>query len=159
MQRRNRGAYIMSLTPDDPFKHLENIRKDFDSMLAAFPFDMIFGENLLSNFESTRVTVHETDTEVVVACDIPGLERKEDIHINVDHYMLSISGFTNKSTEVKDENMFRLERYAGSFHRSIPLPSPVSKNGVKATYRNGVLEVRMPKTTQIIEHKIDVEFD
>lgn len=159
MQHRNRGAYIMSLIPDDPFKHLENIRKDFDSILSAFPFDMSFFDNMLGNFSSMKVDVYETDTEVIATCDIPGLERKEDIHINVDHYMLSISGFTNKSTEVKGDNLFRQERYAGSFHRSIPLPSPVSKNGVTATYRNGVLEVRMPKTTQIIEHKIDVEFD
>ena len=149
----------MSLLPDDPFKQLANIRKDFDRMFAAFPFDMNFFDNMLGNFGNMKVDVHETDTEVVATCDIPGLERKEDIHINVDHYMLSISGFTNKSVEVKDENLFRQEHYAGSFHRSIPLPSPVSKNGVTATYRNGVLEVRMPKATQIIEHKIDVEFD
>ena len=63
------------------------------------------------------------------------------------------------TTEIKEENTFRQERYVDSFHRSISLPSPVSQNGVKATYRNGVLEVKMPKTTQIIEHKIDVEFD
>lgn len=149
----------MSLTPDDPFKYLENIRKDFDSMLSAFPFDMSFFDNMLGNFGNMKVDVHETDTEVVATCDIPGLEKQEDIQINVAHNMLSISGFINKAAEVKEENMFRQERYAGSFHRSISLPSPVSKNGVTATYRNGVLEVRMPKTTQIIEHKIDVEFD
>ena len=86
-------------------------------------------------------------------------EKKEDIQINVAHNMLSISGFMNKAAVVNGENMFRQERYAGGFHHAISLPSPVSQNGVKATYRNGVLEVRMPKTTQIIEHKIDVEFD
>ena len=149
----------MSLLPDDPFKQLANIRKDFDRMFAAFPFDMHFFDNMLGNFGNMKVDVHETDTEVVATCDIPGLEKKEDIQINVAHNMLTISGFMNKATEVNGENTFRQERYAGSFHRAISLPSPVSQNGVKATYRNGVLEVRMPKTTQVIEHKIDVEFD
>ena len=149
----------MSLLPDDPFKQLANVRKDFDRMFAAFPFDMNFFDNMLGNFGNMNFDVYETDVEVVATCDIPGLEKKEDIEINVAHNVLSISGFTNKSVEVKDENLFRQEHYAGSFHRSIPLPSPVSKNGVTATYRNGVLEVRMPKTTQIIDHKIDVEFD
>jgi len=149
----------MSLLPDDPFKQLANIRKDFDRMFAAFPFDMHFFDNMLGNFGNMKVDVHETDTEVVATCDIPGLEKKEDIQINVAHNMLTISGFINKATEVNGENTFRQERYAGSFHRAISLPSPVSQNGVKATYRNGVLEVRMPKTTQVIEHKIDVEFD
>ena len=150
---------MMSLLPNDPFKQLANIRKDFDRMFAAFPFDMNFFDNMLSNFGNMNVDVYETDTEVVATCDIPGLEKKEDIQINVTHNMLSISGFTNKATEVTGENIFRQERYAGRFHRAISLPSPVSQNGVKATYRNGVLEVRMPKTMQIIEHKIDMEFD
>ena len=149
----------MSLLPDDPFKHLANVKKDFDRMFSAFPFDMSLFDNMLGNFGNMKVDVYETDTEVIATCDIPGLEKKEDIQINVAHNMLSISGFINKATEIKEENTFRQERYVDSFHRSISLPSPVSQNGVKATYRNGVLEVRMPKTTQIIEHKIDVEFD
>ena len=149
----------MSYLPDDPFKQLANVRKDFDRMFAAFPFDMSFFDNVLGNFGNMKVDVHETDTEVVATCDIPGLEKKDDIQINVAHNVLSISGFMNKATEVKSENMFRQERYAGNFHRSISLPSPVSPTGVKATYRNGVLEVRMPKTTQILDHKIDIEFD
>ena len=149
----------MSLLPDDPFKQLANIKKDFDRMFAAFPFDMNFFDNMLGNFGNMKVDVHETDTEVIATCDIPGLEKKEDIQITVAHNLLSISGFMNKATEVNSENTFRQERYAGSFHRAISLPSPVSQNGVKATYRNGVLEVRMPKATQVIEHKIDVEFD
>ena len=149
----------MSYLPDDPFKQLANVRKDFDRLFAAFPFDMSFFDNMLGNFGNMKVDVHETDTEVIAICDIPGLEKKEDIQIHVTHNVLSISGFMNKATEVKGENMFRQERYAGNFHRSISLPSPVSRNGVKATYRNGVLEVRMPKTKQIIDHKIDIEFD
>ena len=149
----------MSLLPDESFKQLTNIKKDFDRMFSAFPFDMSFFDNMLGNFGYMKIDVHETATEVIVICDIPGLEKKEDIQINVQNNFLSISGSLNKATETKEENMFRQERYAGSFHRSISLPSPVSRDGVKATYRNGVLEVRMPKTTQIIEHKIDVEFD
>ena len=149
----------MSLLPNDPFKHLANVKKDFDRMFSAFPFDMSFFGNMLGNFGDMKVDVHETTTEVIVTCDIPGLEKKEDIQINVQNSFLSISGSLNKATEIKEENTFRQERYAGSFHRSISLPSPVSRDGVKATYRNGVLEVRMPKTTQIIEHNIDVEFD
>ena len=150
---------MMSLLPDDPFKQLANVRKEFDRMFAAFPFDMSFFDNTLGNFGNMKVDVYETNTEVVATCDIPGVEKKEDIQINVAHNMLSISGFMNKATEINNENIFRQERYAGSFHRAISLPSPVSQHGVKATYRNGVLEVRMPKTTQVIEHKINVEFD
>lgn len=54
--------------------------------------------------------------------------------------------------------MYRKERYTGSFHRAITLPSLVSTEGVSATYKNGVLEVKMLKTTPNNKKKIDVEF-
>ena len=138
----------MSLLPDDSFKQLSNVRKDFDRMFSAFPFDLSFFDNMLGNFGGMKVDVHEIATEVIATCDIPGLEKDDDIQINVEQHMLSIRGSINTTTEIKEENMFRQERYAGSFHRSISLPSPVSRDAVKATYRNGVLAVRMQKTVQ-----------
>jgi HSP20 family protein len=50
------------------------------------------------------------------------------------------------------------ERYVGRFHSSVSLPSPVSDEGVKATYKNGILEVKMPKLATDNKKKIDVEF-
>ena len=149
----------MSLLPDDPFKRLANVRKDFDRMFSAFPFDMNFLDSMLGNAGIMKIDVYETATEVVATCDIPGLEKKDDIQITVAHNLLTISGFMNKATEVNNEHMFRQERYTGSFHRAISLPSPVAQTGVKAIYRNGVLEVRMPKTTQIIDQAIDIQFE
>ena len=148
----------MSLLPEDSFKHLSNVRKDFERMFSAFPFDFSFFDNLLGNFGSMKVDVHETATEVIARCDIPGLEKDDDIQINVEQNMLIIRGSINKITEIKEEAMFRQERYAGGFHRTILLPSPVSRDGVKATYRNGVLEVRMPKTAQNNIQNIDIDF-
>ena len=150
---------MMSYLPDEPFKQLANARKDFDRLFAALPFDMRFFDNMLGSFNNMQVDVHETDTEVIAICSIPGVEKKDDIQIHVAHNILSISGFMNKAAEVRGENMFKQARYTGHFHRSISLPSPVSRNGVKATYRNGILEVRMPKTTHMIDHKIDIEFE
>lgn len=148
----------MSLLPDDSFKQLSNVRKDFDRMFSAFPFDLSFFDNMLGNFGGMKVDVHETATEVIVICDIPGLEKDDDIQINVDQNMLSIRGSINKATEINDGNMFRQERYAGGFYRSIFLPSPVSRDSVKAIYRNGVLEVRMLKTAQTNVQSIDIDF-
>ena len=138
----------MSLLPEDSFKQLSNVRKEFDRMFSAFPFDMSFFNNMFGNFGGMKVDVYETTTEVIATCDIPGLEKEDDIQINVDQNMLSIRGSVNTATEINEGNLYRQERYAGSFYRSISLPSPVSRDGVKATYRNGVLEVRMQKTAQ-----------
>jgi HSP20 family protein len=72
--------------------------------------------------------------------------------------MLSISGFINRVNEVKEEKMQRQERFVGRFQRSISLPSNVSSEGIKATYKNGVLEIRMPKIKPDTKKKIDVDF-
>lgn len=148
----------MSLLPDDSFKQLPNVRKDFERLFSAFPFDLSFFDNILGNFGGMKVDVHETATEVIATCDIPGLEKDDDIQINVEQNMLIIRGSINTTTEIKEETLFRQERYAGGFYRSIFLPSPVSREGARATYRNGVLEVRMQKTAHNNVQNIDIDF-
>ena len=148
----------MSLLPDDSFKQLPNVRKEFERMFSAFPFDLSFFDNMLGNLGGMKVDVQETATEVIATCDIPGLEQDDDILINVEQNMLSIRGSINTTTEIKEENVFRQELYTGGFQRSIFLPSPVSRDGVKATYRNGVLEVRMQKTAKNNVQNIDIDF-
>lgn len=145
----------MALVPYDPFKHLANMRNEMDRFFSDLPHTL---ENGL-RFGGIRVDIHETDQEVVATCDIPGLEKKEDVSINVKKDLLQISGSVNRTSEVNEENMHRKERFSGSFERSVPLPSSVSTEGVKATYRNGVLEVRMPKLEQDDKTKVDVEFE
>ncbi|RID81925.1 Hsp20/alpha crystallin family protein [Peribacillus asahii] len=144
----------MTLVPYDPFRQLSNMSREFDRFFSDFPIRFDHEQGL----GSIRVDVHETENEVVATCDIPGLEKKEDVDIDIENNRLSISGSINRTDEVKEENMFRRERYAGRFQRMITLPSPVSQEGVKATYRNGVLEVRMPKIAKDTKKKIDVDF-
>ncbi|OLN23863.1 heat-shock protein Hsp20 [Domibacillus antri] len=144
----------MALVPYDPFRQLANLRKDFDRIFFDFP--SAFG--MEQNWGGIRVDIHETENEVVATCDLPGLDKKEDVDISIDQNTLRISGSMNRTTETKEEHMHRKERFAGRFHRSVSLPSPVSNEGVKATYKNGVLEVKMPKVTKDDGKKIDVEF-
>lgn len=144
----------MALVPYEPFRQLSNMRREFDRLFSDFPFAFENEHNL----GGIRVDVHETENEVIATCDVPGLEKKEDVNIDIENNMLRISGSINRTNEIKEENMHRKERYVGSFHRSISLPSPVSDEGVNATYKNGVLQVRMPKLTQNNKRKIDVQF-
>lgn len=144
----------MALVPYDPFRQLSNMRKEFDRVFSDFPIAFDHEQGL----GNIRMDVHETENEVVATCDIPGLEKKEDVNIDIENNRLSISGSINRSNEIKEENMYRKERYTGRFQRMITLPSTVSHDGVKATYRNGVLEVRMPKLEKDTKKKIDVDF-
>lgn len=144
----------MSLLPYEPFRQLENIRKEFDHFFSDFP--SLFSSE--QNLSGIRVDIHETENELIASCDIPGLESKEDVNIDIQNNILSISGSINRTNEIKEENMHRQERFVGRFHRSIPLPTPVSRDEVLATYKSGVLEVRMPKKAQNDRKKIDVQF-
>lgn len=148
----------MPLVPYEPFRHLDNFRKEWDRFFTQdFP---LFPSSASSQWGMGRldIDVYETDAEVVASCDIPGLEKKEDVNIEVDRNMLTISGTLNRMYEVKEEHMHRRERFMGRFHRSINLPAQVSSEGIKATYKNGVLEIRMPKLQGEPKKRIDVQF-
>ncbi|WP_324618524.1 Hsp20/alpha crystallin family protein [Bacillus subtilis] len=135
----------MSLVPYDPFRQLSNMRREFDRFFSELPisFDNEHGIGGI---------------RVVATCDLPGLEKKEDVDIDIQNNRLSISGSIKRTNEIKEENMLKKERYTGRFQRMITLPSPVSHDGVKATYKNGILEITMPKVAKDVKKKIDVSF-
>jgi len=143
----------MPLIPYEPFRNLENWKTSLDKFFndphGSFGF--------LSEFNN-RIDIFENDHEVIAHCEIPGLEKKEDVHLHVDDQMLTIHGVVHRSHEIQEERLHRRERYAGKFQRSVTLPSPVSIEGTSATYKNGILEVRMPKKWKDSQKHIDVEF-
>lgn len=139
----------------DPFRSLDVVRRDVERMFSNFPslFSHIDGV-----FRMPRVDVHENEKEMIVTCDIPGLERKEDVDIHIDHQTLSISGQVRRQHDVRDEHMHRQERFHGRFYRTISLPSPAAHENVQASYKNGVLEIRIPKAQADDKKRIDVQF-
>ncbi|SHK24207.1 Hsp20/alpha crystallin family protein [Desulforamulus aeronauticus] len=146
----------MSLIPYEPFRHLDNIRREFDRFFTTeIP---AIRTSFSNHFGNPNIDVYETENEVVATCDIPGLEKKEDVTIDIDNNLLLISGAVNKVNEMKEEHLHRQERFFGRFQRSISLPTRVSSEGVKATYKNGVLEIRMPKFPSDTKKRIDVDF-
>lgn len=148
----------MALVPYEPFRHLNQMRREWDRFFTQdFP---LFPSDGSGQWGMGRldIDVYETADEVVATCDIPGLEKKEDVSIEVDRDRLTISGTLNRSSEVKEESLHRQERFIGRFQRAISLPAPVSSEGVSATYKNGVLDIRMPKSQGDTKKRIDVQF-
>jgi HSP20 family protein len=146
----------MSLIPYEPFRHFENMRRELERIFQTdYP---AFRTNFGLGFGNPSIDIYETENEVVARCDIPGLEKKEDVNIDIDHNYLTISGTINRKNEVKEENMYRQERFVGKFQRSISLPARVTSEGVRATYKNGVLEIRMPKVKTETKKRIDIDF-
>jgi HSP20 family protein len=104
-----------------------------------------------------RVDVKEHDDEVIVAADLPGVE-KEDVSIAVlDPRTLRIAFSRGAETEEKAEGYFVRERTYGSMDRVVKLPADVTEDGSAATFKNGVLEVRLKKASTETGKKIPIE--
>jgi HSP20 family protein len=91
-----------------------------------------------------HVDVTENDQEIKVVAELPGLTEK-DVEVSLANDMLTISGEKKAEKEDKGENYYRLERSYGSFQRTIPLPTEVEADKVDATFKNGVLQITLPK--------------
>jgi HSP20 family protein len=96
-----------------------------------------------------KVDVSETDNEIQVTADLPGIDEK-DIEVTLSDGVLTIKGERKAEKEEKDEkkSYHRIERSSGLYSRSIALPSEVDESKVKADFAKGVLTVRMPKSAQ-----------
>lgn len=102
------------------------------------------------------VDVVETNDTVVVKAELPGMEPK-DVDISVSDDRLTIKGERKAEKEEKGKTFYRMERCYGSFSRTIELPASVEADKAKADYKNGVLEITLPKTEQVKAKKIPIK--
>ena len=118
----------------------------FDEFLEGpFGISPFSGESSFMRDFAPRLDISETDKEVTISAELPGLE-PEDINISLEGNALTISGEKHAEKEEKGKRYYRLERSYGSFHRSIPLPEEVDEDKIDATFKRGVLKVKLPKT-------------
>jgi len=104
------------------------------------------------------VDLYEEKDEIVVKAELPGID-KNNIEVNLTDHMLTIKGEKKKEEEVKEKNYYRSERSYGSFLRTLELPKDVHGDKVKASFKNGILEVRMPKTEEAKAKEIKVKVE
>ena len=124
----------------------------FDRFFEAWPFR--------STSEMGRwmpsVDLSETDKEIIVRAELPGMDPKE-IDISLSGNVLSIKGERKHEHEEKKENFHLVERSSGSFSRTLQLPAEVKADKIKATYKDGVLSISLPKTEPETVKKIEVK--
>lgn len=104
---------------------------------------------------SPAVDMYEKKDEVVVKVEVPGID-KENIKISISDGVLTIKGEMKKEEEIKEEDYYYSERSYGSFSRSLNLPAKVVENKVKAEFKDGILEIHMPKAPESKAKEIKV---
>ncbi len=108
-----------------------------------FDFGNAEGEMAMTNWNPT-VDVYEDENNIVVKADLPGVE-KDHVTVDLKENVLTISGERSHENEVKEESFYRKERAYGKFSRSFTLPSGVDGEKIKAEYKDGVLNIEIPK--------------
>ena len=103
-----------------------------------------------------RVDIAETETEFVIKAEIPEV-KKEDVKISVEDGALKISGERKQEKEEKDKKFHRVERFYGSFMRSFILPDNIDESKIEATFKDGVLNVALPKTEKAKPKALEVK--
>ena len=134
----------MHLIPHE-WRHLDNWRREMERFFSP----------LAQGLNSPRVDILETEDELVAVCELPGIEKKEDLHIDVADNTLIISGNFRRWREIEDRSMHRRERYVGNS----PAPSAcpcLSRRMRSGHVRNGLLEVHARPTCP--GRQIDIEF-
>lgn len=137
----------MALVRWEPVRELNTIQGEINRLFNSF-FDTpaSAGEGIGRRWLPAMDLV-EADDHYVLRADLPGLT-EDDVSIEVENDILTVSGERKAEHEQRGEGYHRLERAYGSFSRSLTLPGGVDPDAVQASFERGVLEVRIPKPEQ-----------
>ena len=135
---------------------LWNLRDEMDQLFNSF-FGRREHETGLTSWNPRTDIVEDTE-KFTLKMDLPGI-RKDEIKISLVENTLTISGDRRIEREEKNRNYHRVERSSGSFSRSFTLPLTVKAEHIEAGYKNGVLEVYLPKTEEVKPKEITIKVD
>lgn len=142
----------------DPFRDVvtlqDRMNRLFDQALSRTRADD--EEGLTASTWVPAVDIFETADSIVMRAELPGVSR-ENIDIQVRDNTLTLKGERKFERDVKDENCLRIERSYGAFQRAFNLPTVIQQDKIKAVFRDGVLEVTMPKAEEAKPKQVKID--
>jgi HSP20 family protein len=143
---------LTTLTRWDPFRDMINLQDRFNRLFGD-ALTRLPGEGVSP--WAPAVDIYEEADRIVLRAEIPGVG-KDDIEVKMENGTLTVRGEKKQEKEVDTDTAHRIERFYGSFSRSFVLPTSVDAENIKATYKDGVLEVVVPKAEEAKPRKIKV---
>ncbi|ADN02674.1 Hsp20/alpha crystallin family protein [Spirochaeta thermophila] len=144
---------LVRRTTDTWLDELDRIQEEINRV-----FDLVWPETtgLFDRVTSPSLDVMETDNEVIVSCDLPGVSEK-DLDITLTNNVLTIKGEKKDEKEEKKGDYYRKESWSGAFQRTVSLPDSIDPDAVKAELKNGVLTITIAKREEKKPKKIAVQ--
>ena len=164
MAEKGKEKETKAIAPGRPFMGLTRWEAEMDRMMDEF-----FGRRMRSwlperwlsrdeEITNPSIDIYQEKDDIVVKAELPGMD-KSDIEVNISDSHLVLRGEKKKEEKVEDKNYYRCERSYGAFLRTVELPAEVQADKVKASFKNGILEVRLPKTEEAKNKEIKVKVE
>jgi HSP20 family protein len=138
----------------DPFKELFDLQRNLNTLFEG-NFPKAAGEETALNAWTPAVDIYEDNDAFLVKLELPEI-KKEDIKVNLNDNVLSISGERRFENEDKKDGYHRVERSYGQFYRSFTLPPNVNAETINAEYKDGILRLSLPKKEEAKPKEISV---
>jgi len=147
----------MGIVRWDPFQDLISLQERMNRLFEQ-TLDRSRGERegMVAATWAPAVDIYETPDSIVLQAELPGLS-KEDIDIQVRDNVLTLKGERRSEKEVKEGNYLRVERAYGGFQRAFTLPAAVQADKIRAVFKDGVLDVSIPKAEEAKPKQIRID--
>lgn len=142
----------MAIVRWDPWRDLAAFERQLDQMMGRMGGGAGSGSREQRAW-SPSLDVHQEGETMVICAEVAGID-PDQIDISVEDDVLTISGSREDHNEVEEGQWIRRERYSGQFRRSVSLPPGVDPEQIQASARNGLIEIRVPRPTQVGAHRV-----
>jgi HSP20 family protein len=146
----------MAVVKWDPFRDLLSIQDRMNTLFEQTLSRSRAEEGIAASTWTPAVDIYETPDTVEMKAELPGLSQ-DDIEIQIRNNTLTLRGERRFAKEAQEENYLRIERAYGAFQRSFTLPATVQQEKIRAVFRDGVLELTLPKAEEAKPKKIAIE--
>jgi HSP20 family protein len=144
----------MTLVRWEPFRELTALQNEMSRWLTQFSAPAQLDNGQAANW-LPATDVWEGGDELVLSFDLPGIS-EDQISVELDDNVLTVSGQRERTNEDASDRFYRFERRFGTFARSVTLPAGVDESSIKADYKDGVLEIRVPKPVEPKPKRIQI---
>jgi HSP20 family protein len=144
----------MAVVRWEPFRELAALQSELGRFMHGMAGGPVGGNGSSSTW-LPAVDVWETESELVLSFDLPGIS-EDKLSVELDENVLTVSGERERADEQSGDRFYRFERRFGAFSRSVALPAGVSESSIKADYTDGVLSIRVAKPEEPKPKRIQI---